>query len=161
MFSAFQELGDERTEVESYDKTLNPGRAAARGEFGYQFKDGQKKILTGREIFNLPLDQIPDKEQLKEIWFTFNLIANFFNNLNYKPGGNPEKLVKWLESIAHAYPYDASMCAGLIRGYSMTGNRERHDYYQKKFNSIMEDSAYWRRRVQEFPELLEDIAKLN
>lgn len=155
MFSIFKELGDERTEVESYDKTLNPGRAAARGEFGYQFKSDKDTILTGKEIFNLPKDKVPTQDQIKEIWFTFNLITNFFNNLNFKPGGNPAKLVKWLESIAHAYPYDASMCAGLIRSYAMLGNHEQHNLYLKKFKTILTDSSYWQRRVKEFPEILE------
>jgi radical SAM superfamily enzyme YgiQ (UPF0313 family) len=65
MFAAFRELGDERTEVESYDKTLNPGRAAARGEFGCQFKETDTEILTGRRVFDLPLDFVPSQDQVK------------------------------------------------------------------------------------------------
>ena len=155
MFSAFKELGDERTEVESYDKTLNPGRAAARGEFGYSFKAGAEPIRTGKEIFNLPPGIVPSQDQVKEIWFTFNLVTNFINNINFTPRGSAKKIVKWLESIAHAYPYDASMVAGLARGYRLLGDTEQFERQQKKFISILADSAYWRRRTEEFPELVE------
>lgn len=155
MFQAFKELDDERTEIESYDKTLNPGRAAARGEFGYQFKEGENRILTGKEVFNLPKDLIPSQDQIKEIWFTFNLVTNFIRNINYTDRGRPDKLVKWFESIAHAYPYDASMIAGMVQGYRLTGEKNKMEHYQSKFRQILSESNYWRRRVIEFPEILE------
>lgn len=155
MFSIFKEMGDERTEVESYDKTLNPGRAAARGEFGYQFKPADTTILTGREVFNLAKDLIPSQEQIKEIWFTFNLAANFLENPNFAPGGSPEKIVRWFESIAHAYPNDASMTAALARGYRLMGKREAFESHQAKFTALITKFPYWQRRVREFPELLE------
>lgn len=156
MFSVWQSMGDERCEVESYDKTLNPGRAAARGEFGYKFKPGEAQtILSGRDVFSLPKNTVVSQEQLKEVWFTFNLIANFLQNPNFAPGGNPEKIVRWFESIAHAYPYDASMTAALARGYRLLGDQGRFAENQKKFQTILTESAYWRRRVKEFPELLE------
>lgn len=154
MFSIFREMGDERTEIESYDKTLNPGRAAARGEFGYQFKTDDS-ILTGRDVFNLPRDVIPSQEQIKEIWFTFNLVANFIDNPNFAPGGSPQKIIRWFESIADSYPNDASMCAALARGHKLMGNRERFEFHQNKFNSLVSKFPYWQRRVKEFPELLE------
>ncbi len=155
MFSVWQSMGDERCEVESYDKTLNPGRAAARGEFGYKFKPGEeRKILSGREIFQLDPKVVPDSEQLKEIWFTFNMIGNFLENPNFAPGGNPAKIVRWFESIAHAYPYDASMTAALARGYRLLGDEKNFQLNQNKFKTIYAESAYWRRRCVEFPELL-------
>ncbi len=154
MFSVWQSMGDERCDVESYDKTLNPGRAAARGEFGYKFKAGEEHpILSGRDVFKISPETAPDSEQLKEIWFTFNLVANFLNNPNFLPGGNPAKIVRWFESIAHAYPYDASMAAALARGYRMLGDEGRFAANHEKFHAIVRESSYWRRRLQEFPEL--------
>lgn len=163
MFSAFQELGDERTVVESYDKTLNPGRGAARGEFGYEFNPEEQFILTGRRIFELPKDLVPSREQVKEIWFTFNLISNFLENPNFGPGGNPEKIVRWFESIAHAYPNDASMCAALARGYRLLSNSKRFEYNREKFLALITKYSYWQRRIKEFPELLEfaEVSSLN
>ncbi|MDW8264752.1 MAG: radical SAM protein [Gemmataceae bacterium] len=157
MFSVFQALGDDRCEVENYDKTLNPGRAAARGEFGYRFHEGSGTIATGKEVFNLARHLVPNREQIKEIWFTFNLVANFINNYNFYPGGNPEKLVRWFESIAHAYPYDASMVAALARGYHLLGDRSRYDHHRRQFYRIVDNSVYWQRRIREFPELLDFV----
>jgi radical SAM superfamily enzyme YgiQ (UPF0313 family) len=157
MFSVFQSLGDDRCEVESYDKTLNPGRAAARGEFGYHFKPGEARLRTGKEVFELPLEEVPSREQIKEIWFTFNLVANFINNYNFQPGGNPRKLVGWLESIAHAYPYDASMVAALARGYRLMGATQPFEANRAQFFKILDTSAYWQRRIKEFPELLQFV----
>ncbi len=154
MFSVFQAMGDDRCEVEGYDKTLNPGRAAARGEFGYHFKPNTA-ILTGRDVFRLPRDVVPGREQLKEVWFTFNLVANFLDNPNFRPGGNPEKIVRWFESIAHAYPYDASMAAALARGYYLMGDRTRYADNRDRFREILARSGYWQQRVREFPELLD------
>lgn len=154
MFSAFQALGDERTEVESYDKTLNPGRSAARGEFGHFFDSGETTILSGRDVFKLPKDSIPSREQIKEIWFTFNLIANFIENQNFTPSSNPVKIVRWFESIANAYPYDASMRACLVRGNKLLKDEVGYQSNRNQFLTILKESAYWRRRVKEFPELL-------
>ncbi|OGW83844.1 MAG: hypothetical protein A2Z83_07625 [Omnitrophica bacterium GWA2_52_8] len=154
IFSAFQELGDERAEVESYDKTLNPGRSAARGEFGYFF-DKKNPVATGRAVFDLPRDSVPSQDQLKEIWFTFNLVANFINNINFTPAGRPEKLMKWLRSIAYAYPYDASMVSALCRGYRLMGDEKNFRLSREKFIQILSDSRYWQMRTRDFPELLE------
>jgi radical SAM superfamily enzyme YgiQ (UPF0313 family) len=154
MFSAFQALGDDRCATEHYGKTLNPGRAAARGEFGYHFTAGAEPIRTGREVFHLPHDIVPSQEQLKEIWFTFNLITNFLQNPNFAPGGNPDKIVRWFDAIAQAYPYDASMAAALVRGYRLLGDEQKRLAYQRQFEALLEASGYWQRRVQEFPELL-------
>lgn len=109
MFSAFQALGDERCDYENYDKTLNLGRSAARGEFGhhkaYHSQSVQHEvILTGCDIFNLDKNLVPSKEQVKEIWFTFNMITNFIQNPIFLPSGNPSKIVRWFEAISGAYP---------------------------------------------------------
>lgn len=152
MFNVWQSMGDDRCEEEGYDKTLNPGRAAARGEFGYRFDDNAG-IKTGKDVFTLPRDIVPNREQMKEIWFTFNLVSNFLNNLNFLPGGSPAKIVRWFESIAHAYPYDASMIAALARGYRMMGETAKYEENRGKFHEIVESSGYWQRRIEEFPEL--------
>ena len=112
-------------------------------------------IRTGRDIFNLPKDEISSQEQIKEIWFTFNLITNFIENPNFAPGGNVVKIVKWFESIAHAYPNDASMCAALARGYRLLEDEEKFHFYQQRFIDIISKFSYWQRRIKEFPELLE------
>ena len=154
MFSAFQSLGDSRTKEERYDKTINPGRSAERGEFGYKFSRDARILRAGWDIFDLPLDCVPDLEQQKEIWFTFNLVANFLDNPNFKPGGNPAKIARWIESIHDGYPYDASMAAALSHAYRLIGDSARHDHHREEFVRLTKDSPYWQKRVRQFPELM-------
>jgi radical SAM superfamily enzyme YgiQ (UPF0313 family) len=158
LFAVFQSLGDERCDYDNYDKTLNPGRSAVRGEFGYHkgyHSDGEDPpVLTGKDVFKLPADQVPSKEQIKEIWFTFNLVTNFLENPSFSPKGNIPKMMRWFESIAAAYPFDASMIAALAYGHKLLSQRDKQKEYQERFEAILKESAYWQRRVQEFPELL-------
>ena len=159
MFSVFQSLGDERCDYENYDKTLNPGRAAARGEFGYNKgyhgSEREEKLLTGRDVFKIPIGSIPSKRQIQEIWFTFNLIVNFIENKNLRPGGNPAKILRWFEAIGAAYPYDASMVAAVSRAHRITGNQDQADQYAKRFREILEKSDYWKTRLLQFPEIVD------
>jgi hypothetical protein len=111
--------------------------------------------VSGREVFNLPYDQVPSVEQMKEIWFTFNIVTNFFNNRNFKPGGNLDKIIRWFEAILDSYPRDASMCAMLSHGHTLAGNTEQSQMYRDKFHSLCAEFDYWKRRVLEFPELLD------
>jgi radical SAM superfamily enzyme YgiQ (UPF0313 family) len=163
MFSVFQSLGDERCDYENYDKTLNPGRAAVRGEFGYNKgyhgDEVEDELRVGQDVFDIPRDVIPSKRQIQEIWFAFNVIANFFENKNFKPGGNPAKIVRWFEAIGVAYPYDASMCAALAHGHQLLGNADRAREYRGRYRTVMETSGYWQRRLQEFPQLAELAAE--
>jgi hypothetical protein len=155
VWSAFRELGDDRCDEENYGKTLNPGRSSVKGEIGYHFDQNETGLAFGRGVFDIPYDSIPDYNQLREIWFTFNMIANFLNNYNNGPTGNPAKLVKWLESIHAGYPHDASMCAALVKTYGQLDDKEQQDFYLTKFQTIVADSEYWQRRITQFPEILE------
>jgi radical SAM superfamily enzyme YgiQ (UPF0313 family) len=154
MFSAFQSLGDARTKEERYDKTINPGRSAERGEFGYRFAADRERLRTGWEVFDIPHQAVPDLEQQKEIWFSFNLVANFLDNPNFRPGGNVAKLARWIEAIHDGYPYDASMAAALAHAYWLLGDQVRHAHHRADFLRLTETSPYWQTRVAQFPELL-------
>ena len=127
MYSIFQDMGENRDK----NKALNPGRLAQRGEMGVNFDEKTDQVLRGRRIFNLPPEAIPSREQLNEIWFTFNLLANFLDNKNYRENGNVEKLIKWYESIFAGYPHDASMAAALAKGYRLTNQAQSEKFYQK------------------------------
>ena len=123
---------------------------------GYHSEDDvSKSILSGRQVFDIPKSGLPSAEQIKEIWFTFNLITNFFNNRHWKPGGNVPKIVRWFETTLEAYPRDASMCAMLAYGHKRLGDMDQSNIYRAKFHSLVEEHSYWRRRTEEFPELLD------
>ena len=84
LYSSFQHLMDPRTKDESYSKTINPGRSAARGEFAYsENQETAKELQAGWEIFELDLSRTFNANEHNEIWFTFNLVANFFDNPCY------------------------------------------------------------------------------
>ena len=51
LYSSFQHLMDPRANDESYSKTINPGRSAARGEFAYTENQDKGKILEQDGIF--------------------------------------------------------------------------------------------------------------
>lgn len=159
VFDAFKELGDDRCN-EGHFEGLIPARLASQaGNFGYENQAVPQQetnpIVSGREVFNLPYDQVPSVEQMKEIWFTFNIVTNFFNNRNFKPGGNLDKIIRWFEAILDSYPRDASMCAMLAHGHTLAGNTEQSQMYRDKFHSLCAEFDYWKRRVLEFPELLD------
>lgn len=154
IYSAFQSLGDTRCEEERYDKTINPGRSAERGEFGYRFARDAKSIATGWDVFALPRDEVPDLDQQKEIWFAFNLVANFLGNPNYRVGGNPAKIARWLRAIHDGYPYDASMAAALSHVHRLLGDEVEHGRYRESFLTLAREFEYWQMRCRQFPELL-------
>jgi radical SAM superfamily enzyme YgiQ (UPF0313 family) len=153
MFSAFQALDDQCT-LEHDGQTLIPGCSTSHGEFGYCFTARHTDVRTGWGIFTLPHDMVPSREQLKEIWFTFNLVTNFLQNPNFAPGGHPHKLVTWFDAIAQAYPHDASIAAALVRGYRLLGDEAKRATYAQQFARLLGKSVYWQRRIREFPELL-------
>ena len=89
-------------------------------------------------------------------FFLTDLIeGNFLDNKNYRANGNVEKLIKWYESIFAGYPHDASMAAALAKGYRLTDQTKSESFYQKTFENILSNSAYWQTRVKQFPEIVE------
>ena len=159
VFTAFQSMGDDRCEEDEF-RVYNPGKSSAqKGNFGYYkgyHSDDEKarRIKSGLDVFNIAPDHVPTPEQIKEIWFTFNLVTNFIHNRNFTPDSNPGKIVKWFESIAASYPRDAAMCAMLSHGHGLLGNTDRSLLFRNKFRALVAEHDYWKRRVEEFPELV-------
>jgi hypothetical protein len=46
------------------------------------------------------------------------------------------------------------MAAALVRGYRLLDNEAKRATYAQQFARLLGASAYWQRRVREFPELL-------
>jgi radical SAM superfamily enzyme YgiQ (UPF0313 family) len=155
MYSMFRDLGVQQIEGEDATKALNPGRLAQRGEFGLNFDKQDDVILRGRDIYKLPLDIVPSGEQLNEIWFTFNFDINFSKNPHLNAGTELDKTVRWFKSILAGYPHDASMSAALTWGNRLMNNSKESKMYQDNVVNILSNSAYWRRRSEEFPEILQ------
>ncbi len=106
-------------------------------------------ILKGLDIFQMAYDFVPNEQQIKEIWFTFNMVCNFMSNKNLKEGGTPEKFNSWVEMAQMAYPTNPYMNLFLALGYTITGGRGKaRELYNKaiKFG----DTDYWRDRFKSF-----------
>lgn len=155
LYSSFQHLMDPRVNDEAYSKTLNPGRSAARGEFAYSEKeDLATKIEASWNVFDISRDRTFTAEEHNEIWFTFNLVANFFANPCYDSPDLTRKLIHWLLAIHSGYPFDASMTAALSYSYNILDSKEESKKFAHLTESLITNSAYWQRRVRAFPEIL-------
>ncbi len=115
--------------------------------------DGQlvsnKNIFKCLDIFKIDHDYVPAEEQIREIWFTFNLIGNFINNKNLGPGGKVEKFIPWVEMAQVAYPTNPSMNLFLSLAYVIKGDQGKsRDYYNKA--CLYNKSDYWRERFTSF-----------
>ncbi|MBF0588472.1 MAG: radical SAM protein [Magnetococcales bacterium] len=61
-------------------------------------------IPLGPEVFLLPKEKIPSREQLRNIWMTFNMYSNYIGHPSLRRGRDCSTLSAWLESILHTYP---------------------------------------------------------
>ena len=155
LFSSFQHLMDPRANEESYTKTINPGRSAARGEFAYsESEDESSQVQAGWSVFDLPSNMTFDAEAHNEIWFTFNLVANFLDNPCYKNIQSTRKLIHWFKAIYAGYPFDFSMASALSYCYRLVGESNLAFEYSQQAHKILLNSSYWQNRLRSFPELL-------
>ena len=126
-------------------KEFIPSKDNSKGEIAET-----EGVTSGPEIFNLAKTSIPSPEQMKQIWFTFNLVANYINNKNLKPGGTADKLAAWLEAVQLSYPSNPymSLFAGL--SHILAGNMEPVVRNIEKTERILDESGYWRHRFTQF-----------
>jgi len=121
-----------------------PSRHSEKGQM--KLKDG---LLQGLDIFKLDPDVVPSKDQVKEIWFAFNLIGNYIYNKNLKPGGNAEKFISWVENAQKAYPTNPYMSLFLSLAYRIRGNGEKADQLAQDAERDSQNE-YWNERFEEF-----------
>lgn len=109
-----------------------------------------KDVVSGPEVFELPLEDVPSYEQIEQIWFSFNLVANYINNKNLKPGGIPEKFTSWVEAVRIAYPQNPymSLFAGL--GRVLLGDKEFASKHLEETKVILKESKYWSHCFSQF-----------
>lgn len=111
---------------------------------------GGNEIAVGREVFAIADHVVPSREQVRQIWFSYNLVANYICNKNLEPGGNPNKFADWVEAVYIGYPDNPYMplFAGLAR--VLTGETERAAANFEAVRRNLRASDYWRRRFEEF-----------
>lgn len=122
-----------------------PAKDTASGEI----MDG-RGIVSGPEIFSLPRGMVPSREQISQIWFAFNLVANYFRNKNLRPGGRPEKFTSWVEAIQDVYPDNPYMPLFAGLGQVLLGNNRSAERHIKKTKENLGKSVYWSHRFAQF-----------
>lgn len=147
--SAFSEMGEyfENQMENKGGKTHNfiPTRANKKGHI-----ETKEDIKKGLSVFLIAQDEIPNNEQIQELWFTFNLIVNFIFNKNLYPDGNPEKFIGWVEKARKAYPYNPYMLIFLAVAYKIQNDEVlSKQRYETAINKIDGD-IYWEGRMKEF-----------
>jgi len=106
-------------------------------------------VKRNMEVFKLPSNSVPSADQVKEIWFAFNIISNYVCNKNLRPNGNPEKFIAWIQTARRAYPSNPYMLMFLAIGNRLLKNDVDSDEYLKLARQNVE-TEYWRDRFREF-----------
>lgn len=123
------------------------------------------RVKHNMDVFLLPPDEVPSGDQVKEIWFAFNIISNYICNKNLRPDGDPRKFIAWVETARRAYPSNPYMLLFMALGNRLLGN---DTLAQELLASakLCADNAYWRDRfsafrldalLNDFPESSEDM----
>lgn len=109
-----------------------------------------EEIVSGPEIFNLPVEEVPSREQIKYIWFAFNLLSNYINNKNLRPGGNHQKFVSWVDAVQISYPENPYMYLFSSLGHILLENKDRAGTNLAKCRSIVHASVKWKTDFHQF-----------
>lgn len=144
-FSEFEDhfISQIKSEGENV-KNFIPTRESSKGQLAVK-----KEALKGLDVFKLDPKCEPDADQIKEIWFTFNLVGNYINNKNLRRGGNPEKFISWVEMAQVAYPINPYMSLFLSLAYIIKEDFQKaEEYFQKATLSYRTD--YWQERFAAF-----------
>jgi len=106
-------------------------------------------VKRNMEVFTVPANSVPSADQVKEIWFAFNIISNYICNKNLRPKGSPEKFIAWIETARRAYPSNPYMLMFLAIGNRLLGNDATcNEYLQLARENV--STEYWRDRFSAF-----------
>jgi hypothetical protein len=149
-YSTFQFTSKATAEAEGLATDDTPATEFVPSKDAYRQEEGGGPEVSGPAIFGISQNEIPSREQIKHIWFAFNLISNYIFNKNLMPGGNPGKLVSWLEAVRVAYPGNPYMLLFLALGYVLLGQKERAGQRLGQSKAILDASQDWAERFEEF-----------
>lgn len=107
-------------------------------------------VRSGPDVFTLDPSLTPGREQISQIWLSFNLVSNYICNKNLQPGGNPDKLVSWLKAVQVSYPDNAYMPLFTALGCVALGDRDEAERQFAKARALVEVSDYWRHTLEQF-----------
>jgi radical SAM superfamily enzyme YgiQ (UPF0313 family) len=94
-----------------------PARESAKGVV-----NTGDSIKRNMMVFEVGPSRIPSADQVKEVWFAFNIIVNYVCNKNLRPDGRPRKFIGWVETARRAYPSNPYMLLFLSLAQLLDGN---------------------------------------
>jgi len=140
-FSEFQDYFSEQMDTAGTQvRNFMPARETGDGTIS-----NAEPVKRNMDIFSLDPGAGASPAQIREIWFTFNLLANYIFNKNLQPSSVPDKFIPWVEMAMMAYPYNPYMSLFLSIAYSLIGQAERSQEYLKHCTTHC-GSPYWHDR---------------
>ena len=103
-----------------------------------------------REFFANASNETHEKEYLDEIWFAFNLLSNYVNNKNLRPGGLPNLFVQWTKALQLSHPSNAVISLFLSLGAILMGNDKLAQEQWELTESLLGESDYWMKRFHQY-----------
>lgn len=157
-FSIYQIVRDSTNVAEDFENNRgerSPSNYERISDFVPSKANADGTILQGgnrdvREIFEHERDQVHSKEHLDEIWFAFNLLANYVGNKNLRPSGRPDQFVQWTKALQQGHPSNAVISLFLYLGYVMLGEDGLAREQLSLTKGILERLEYWRKRFNQY-----------
>lgn len=153
-FSTFQFTSKETALLENLGSTgkvaseFTPSKDNVRGEIVEE-----EGVVSGPAVFTLSPERVPSPVQVKQVWFTFNLVGNYINNKNLLPGATPAdsaQFVAWVDACAVAYPLNPYMPLFSAIGRTLLGDVQGSQKQLLIAQQNVAQSKYWQRRFQQF-----------
>ncbi len=142
--NADQELEDSSSEYKSVSSFV-PSKETKDGTIVFNSNSARFE-----SIFNMPSDAIPTEDELKEIWFAFNLVTNYICNKNLTSQGSPERFIAWVKVLQMGHPSNAVISLFLFIAYRLVEECEAAEAQIKLTQSIINGSSYWSDRFEQY-----------
>jgi len=145
-FTSKPNAAEENLKTDAHAATdFIPGKDSANREI-----QDDRSLPLGADVFSLPVDLVPSRTLVKNIWLTFNLLGNYIGNKNLRPGGRPEKFVAWIDAVRVAYPTNPYMFLFAGLGRILMGEADRAQELFQAGRTLVDRSANWQYRFSKF-----------
>jgi hypothetical protein len=122
--------------------------------------DVDSEVRRNLDVFRLSPDLVPSEDQVKEIWFAYNVLVNYIYNKNLRPDGHVGKFLSWVKMARRAYPTNPYMALFMGLAYQIKGEPEQASAARDLAERYMA-TDYWRERFAAFglDELVRDFPR--